>query len=94
MGLTAPEVYPINFVHPGSQRPVLQAPVLDHRGCAPVPLLCGLEDELHGAVHVGSVPGIVHDLGSGEQTGHVPIVSTGVHDTIILRLIRNISSFC
>ena len=51
-------------------------------------LLCGLKDELDAPVQVSSLR--EQHLGRRQQPRHVAVMSAGMHDTLVLRLVWDV----
>ena len=64
----------------GAEHPVageaVEQPLLDHYPAAAAALLCGLEDEVHGAVEIARLGEVA---GGTEQHRRMPVMAAGVH---------------
>jgi len=69
---------------------LLYYPLLDHEPPAAAALLGGLEDEYNGSV---KVPTFRKIASSAQQHGYVPVMTAGVHHTVVDGTIHKIRAF-
>jgi hypothetical protein len=66
-------------------RKALKQPLLDHHPAATFMLFGGLEDEIHRTIEIAQ---LAQGFGGTQQHGRMPVVATGVHASLVCRMMR------